>query len=77
MVQCPKKRIRAFPICHVPHQFQVSRGLRVNHHGAFDGDVADAERVCGVTGVETRFRVLKEGASCGKSIISVLLVSGT
>jgi hypothetical protein len=38
---------------HVSYQFQVSGSVRVDHHGAFDGNVPNAEREGGVASVET------------------------
>jgi hypothetical protein len=56
---------------HIPNQLQVVRSLSVDHHGAFDRDVTNAERPVCEAGVKFGLDVFEEGAYSRERVVSV------
>lgn len=66
----PEQRMRRPLRVHIPNQLQVVGSLSVNHHSAFNWDIANAERPAREAGVELGFDVLEESAYSGERIVS-------
>ena len=58
----PEQRVCRPLKVHVANQLQVVGSVSVDHHGAFDRDVTNAESPVCETGVEFGFDVFEEGA---------------